>query len=415
MAGFPCPAGYAIIDAFPDSVVTGPSLMGEESREMSTDRAMRRIAIAIGLMLWLPFTAFSLNVDVRCFDYPDHTRLVFEGDRSFAYSVSSREDGFELRLQEAARTDAEDIQLAQSRCVERVIVLPRHDGTVYRVATRTPVRMQRQFVLENPFRVVFDLEAAPAVVSALPPVLQDKSQPPPLQPDGVRITTVCIDPGHGGSDLGAKGVTTDLVEKDITLKVGLKLKQLIESRLGLRVVMTRDSDSEVSLDSRAAMANNQKAQVFVSIHVNSSYRRGARGTETFYVSLEATDQEASELARKENTSMGGEAFESTASDDLRLILWNMAQMEYIKESSKLATFIQNQLNEVMNTRNRGVKQAPFRVLMRAAMPAVLVEIAFLSNPQEEALLARDGFLTRVAGAVYTGIAQFITYHNQRFK
>lgn len=376
---------------------------------------MKHITIVIGLVLLLPVTAFCLNVSVRSFDYPDYTRLVFEGDRSFAYSVSSSENGFELRLQQAARTDAEDIELKQSRCVRQVDVVPRHDGTVYRVITHTPVRFQRQFVLENPFRVVFDLEADPVSSSAPAQSAQIEDESLPARTDGTRINTICIDPGHGGTDLGARGGTTELVEKDITLTVSLKVKQLIESRLGLRVVMTRDSDSEVSLDSRAAMANNQKAQLFVSIHVNSSYRRGARGTETYYVSLEATDQEASELARKENTSMGGDAFDPAAADDLRLILWNMAQTEYIKESSKLATYIQNQLNDVMNTRNRGVKQAPFRVLMRAAMPAVLVEIAFLSNPGEEKLLARDGFLSRVAGGIYTGIAQFVTYHNQRYK
>lgn len=384
-------------------------------REDYTDGSMRYHTIIIGLLLLLPVTGLSLNVSVRSFDYQDHTRLVFEGDRSFAYSVAALEKGFELRLQEAARTDREDIQLAGDRCVQKVQPVPRHDGTVYRVETRTPVRFQRQFVLENPFRVVFDLAADEQSPPAVPSPPQEETESSPPSAGFMRINTVCIDPGHGGTDLGAKGSTSDLVEKDITLKVGLKLKRLIESRLGLRVVMTRETDAEVSLDSRAAMANNQKAQVFVSIHVNSSYRRGARGTETYYVSLEATDQEASELARKENAAVGGNAFDPAAADDLRLILWNMAQTEYIKESSKLATYIQNQLNDVMNTRNRGVKQAPFRVLMRAAMPAVLVEIAFLSNPGEEELLSRDGFLARVAGGIYTGIAQFITYHNQRYK
>lgn len=376
---------------------------------------MRHITIVIALWLLLPVAGFSLNVNVRSFDYPDHTRLVFEGDHSFAYSVSSGDSGFELRLQEPAYTDPADIHLGGGARVSSVQPLPRHDGTVYRVVTRTPVRFRRQFVLENPFRVVFDLESNPEATPAAESPPQEDTEALPPKPEGFRISTVCIDPGHGGTDLGAKGSTSELVEKDITLKVGLQLKRLIETRLGLRVVMTRKDDSEVSLDSRAAMANNQKAQIFVSIHVNSSYRRGARGTETFYVSLEATDQEASELARKENAVLGGDTGDPAATDDLRLILWNMAQTEYIKESSKLATYIQNQLNEVMNTRNRGVKQAPFRVLMRAAMPAVLVEIAFLSNPGEEKQLARDAFLARVAGGIYTGIARFITFHNQRYK
>ena len=381
---------------------------------------MKRNIISIVLLLFAPFLVHPLNVSVRSFDYPDHTRLVFQGDQSFAYSVNTGtgEGGFELCLQEKARTGPGDIQISGNNCIVRVDTVSHPRSTVYRVVTRTPVNFRRQFVLESPFRVVFDLEQTVQETNPEPPVPQEQEEKGslPLQPhEGVKISTICIDPGHGGTDLGARGGKSELVEKDITLKVGLKLKRMIQSRLGLRVVMTRDSDSEVSLDSRAAMANNQKAQIFVSIHVNSSFRSAARGTETFYVSLEATDQESNELAHKENTSMGGAPKSPASGEDLRLILWNMAQTEYIKESSTLATYIQNQLNEVMNTQNRGVKQAPFRVLMRAAMPAVLVEIAFLSNPQEEKQLARDAFLGRVAGAIYTGIARFISYHNQRYK
>jgi len=141
---------------------------------------------------------------------------------------------------------------------------------------------------------------------------------------------------------------------------------MIESRLGLRVIMTRDGDTETLLDTRASVANNQQAQMFVSIHVNSSFRRSAYGSEIYFVSLQATDQEALELAAKENQNEG-EQKSTPGDDDLKMILWNMAQTEYIRDSSRLAEYIQAELNELLNTRNRGVKQAPFRVLMRAAM------------------------------------------------
>ncbi|MDQ1352880.1 MAG: N-acetylmuramoyl-L-alanine amidase, partial [Acidobacteriota bacterium] len=217
------------------------------------------------------------------------------------------------------------------------------------------------------------------------------------------------DPGHGGSDLGAVG-KGDTLEKDITLKVGLKLKQAIMSKLGIQVVMTRENDSEVSLNSRVSIANNRKAHMFVSIHVNSSFRKAARGSETFYVSLKATDQEAFLLSQKENQSTSDEGSQDVVQDDeLKMILWDMAQTEYIKESSRLAEYIQEELNVLLLTRNRGVKQAPFRVLMRAAMPAVLVEIAFLSNSDEEQKLQDDAFLNNVADAIYTGISRYI--HN----
>ena len=157
--------------------------------------------------------------------------------------------------------------------------------------------------------------------------------------------------------------------------------------------MTRDKDSEVSLNTRASIANNQQAQMFVSIHVNSSFRKSAYGSETFFVSLQATDPEALELAQKENQNQEdpGEAIQN---DELKMILWNMAQTEYIRESSKLAEYIQNELNELLGTRNRGVKQAPFRVLMRTAMPAVLIETVFhlQCQPKKKSCRTRNSWI-----------------------
>jgi len=211
------------------------------------------------------------------------------------------------------------------------------------------------------------------------------------------------------------------MEKDITLKIADKLKKIVESKLGLEVIMTREKDEEISLNSRVAKANNQKAQLFVSIHINSSFRKSANGSETFYVSLKATDQDALALSQKENESESGDEqtenqnLPTEINNELKMILWNMAQTEYIKESSVLADYIQAELNVLLDTANRGVKQAPFRVLMRAAMPAVLVEIAFVSNPAEEKKLSSDEFLNNVASAIYTGISKFITYYNSTIK
>jgi N-acetylmuramoyl-L-alanine amidase len=179
--------------------------------------------------------------------------------------------------------------------------------------------------------------------------------------------------------------------------------------------MTRESDEEVSLNSRVAKANNQKAQIFISIHVNSSYRKAASGPETYYVSLKATDQDAFLLSQKENSAFKEEIDKLASDNELKMILWDMAQNEYIKASAKLADFIQYELNILMHTRNRGVKQAPFRVLMRAAMPAILVEIAFVSNYSEEKKLKDDAFLGKVAAALYTGIAKYIYNHNNLYR
>jgi len=236
-------------------------------------------------------------------------------------------------------------------------------------------------------------------------------EPAQQLPENLTIERICIDAGHGGGDFGAIG-STKLMEKDLTLKLAKKLKQIVRTKLGIQVIMTREIDSEMSLNARAAIANNQKAQLFVSIHVNSSYRKAARGSATFYVSLKATDQEAFELAQKENKSF--DEIDKIAEDnELKMILWNMAQTQYIKESSKLAEYIQNELNILLHTRNRGVKQAPFRVLMRAAMPAVLVEVAFISNLVEEKKLMKDEFLDNIALAIYRGVASYIFYYKNQ--
>ncbi len=219
--------------------------------------------------------------------------------------------------------------------------------------------------------------------------------------------TIVIDPGHGGLDVGAKGKFGRL-EKDITLAISFKLKALIEQNLAYRVVLTRDKDIDVSLENRAAVANNNGAALFLSIHVNGSFRKNARGSESYFLSLNATDDETRKLAYFENSStslQGRIAGESK--DDVSMILWDMAQAAYIKQSSRLAEEIQTELNRALGIENRGIKQADFKVLRGVACPAVLVEAAFISNPQEEEKLVSEDFQSQVAQAVYNGLASFL--------
>lgn len=177
--------------------------------------------------------------------------------------------------------------------------------------------------------------------------------------------------------------------------------------------MTRDSDVVVALDRRAAVANNNKADVFISIHANGSRRTNARGSETYFLSLNATDEEARRLAYFENNSgelenrLGEQDF-----DDLKLILWDMAQSAYIKQSSLLAEFVQNQLNQFLSTQNRGIKQAPFKVLTGVACPAILVEVAFITNPEEEKKLQSEDFQTQVAEAIYRGLSGYFDLYEK---
>jgi N-acetylmuramoyl-L-alanine amidase len=400
----------------------------------------KNVLIAL-LFVFLAHQLFPLSINIRSYDHQDFTRIVFQGDQSFGYIVieepSSNEDVFEVEIDDKATVEDDLTVFKKSELIHRVSHRWEREKSVFRVHMKSNFEVKRSFVLERPYRLVFDFveqstdntaespkpnNSRPKDQAATAPQdpqdSQDSEEDKPIEEEPVKkkrivIDTICIDPGHGGTDFGAVG-KQDIMEKDITLKVSQKLKRLIESKLGLTVVMTRTKDEEISLNSRVSKANNRKAQLFVSIHVNSSFRKSARGPETYYVSLKATDQEAFKLSQKENSSFE-EIGNMAKDDDLKLILWNMAQTQYIKESSKLADFIQYELNILMHTRNRGVKQAPFRVLMRAAMPAVLVEVAFISNPTERKKLASDEFLAQVASAIYTGISKYIYYHNNTYK
>jgi N-acetylmuramoyl-L-alanine amidase len=225
-------------------------------------------------------------------------------------------------------------------------------------------------------------------------------------PGSKKLKTIVIDPGHGGLDVGAKG-KFGTMEKNITLAISFKLKTLIEQNLPFRVVLTRDKDIDVSLENRSALANNNDAVLFISIHANGAQRKKAQGSETFFMNLNASDEETRKLAYMENTSAELEKqIEDKNKDEVKMILWDMAQSAYIKQSSQLAEEIQKELNIFLGTENRGIKQAPFKVLKGVACPAILVEVAFISNPEEEQKLIKDDFQRKVAEAIYQGLKKY---------
>ena len=367
---------------------------------------------------------FPLAIKIRTFDHNEFTRIVFESDNSFSYESKRGSDkDITLILKDQTENLMVRSDLSGSELLNKVENITDGDSRGIRIRGSERFNVLKTFVLKDPFRVVFDVNKKTGISESTPVVSSEEQDPEEYRSDvsssesGKRkrssIEVVCIDPGHGGSDLGAVG-KKNTKEKDITLKVSNKLKKILERELGVRVVTTRDSDVEVALDSRVAKANNQNAQLFLSIHVNSSYRKSARGPETYFVSLKATDKDSMQLAMKENSSFT-EMGADTEDDDLKMILWSMAQTEHIKESSRLADYIQDELNILLNTKNRGVKQAPFRVLMRASMPAVLIEIAFVSNKYEENRLRNDSFLDKVAESIYSGVSKYIYYYNSTFK
>lgn len=215
---------------------------------------------------------------------------------------------------------------------------------------------------------------------------------------------VVIDPGHGGKDCGAIG-PGGVMEKDVTLSVGLKLAERLSAE-GFEVVLTRTSDAFVSLEERTEMANAEKADIFISVHANSVTRRNVRGIETFFLSFDASDEEARRVAAFENSFATSETPELGANDDIKNILLDLTMTEAHHESSTLAEAIHTRLLRKTRTENRGVKQAPFVVLNGAAMPAVLVEIGFISNPAEERLLSGKKHQGELAGSIAEGVLEF---------
>ena len=229
------------------------------------------------------------------------------------------------------------------------------------------------------------------------------------------LRTIVLDPGHGGEEVGAVG-RSGLMEKELALDIARRLRGRLEARGGVRVLLTREDDQQIPLRQRTALANNARADLFVSIHLNSSRRSSAHGTEAYFLALTASDEEALDLARQENRGEtaeaaagagegegGAEGNPGEARSDLQLVLWGMAQSEHLNRSSRLAELIQDEMDRLHGMESRGVKQAPFTVLMGATMPAVLVEVAFLSNQADEENLAREEFRESVAQALETAI------------
>lgn len=224
------------------------------------------------------------------------------------------------------------------------------------------------------------------------------------------VRTVVIDPGHGGAETGKVG-RSGLMEKDVNLAVARELKRYLERQSGVRVVLTREDDREVPLGGRAEIANRAGGDLFVSLHCNGWFTEKASGVETYFLSPAKTERDRT-VARLENEGWSGAADAATAAveDDISFILWDLVQNRYINESSDLAELIQDALCLATGSENRGVKQSGFRVLVGAHMPAVLVEMGFLSHRSEERLLGDPAHQRKLAAALGEAILAFRQRH-----
>ena len=220
---------------------------------------------------------------------------------------------------------------------------------------------------------------------------------------GLKVTRVVIDPGHGGQDAGTQGAK-GLLEKELVLDVAKRVGKLIEDRIGAEVIYTRTADTFIPLEGRTALANEKKADLFLSIHANSSPMTKIAGVETYYLNF--TDvKDALDVASRENASSEKSIFE------LRDIIQKITLHDKAEESKEFAGRLQMSLyafssKNFPNFKNRGVKKAPFVVLIGASMPSVLAEVGFLSNAHEESLLKKQDYRQRLAEALFRGISRY---------
>lgn len=361
-------------------------------------------------------TAASLApVTVRNFRVmtsPERTRLVLDLDRHTTVIEQRTADPSRMVI---ALPNAWLSRPAQTKAKNGTIPLPfsvtQQPPHVVAVSLpTTSFRTYKYFTLSHPPRLVIDV--TPPVTQDHPYALDPRAVPQRptspasqlLTPRVKKYTTIVIDPGHGGKDPGARGFQKT-EEKDITLKVGLQLRELLSKQPGVRVLMTRDRDVFIELEDRAKFANSNEADLFVSIHVNSHPSRAVKGIEIYHFG-EAKDQRALEVAAREN----GTPISNTGVG-LEYLLADLLTTKKIEESLELAwnakEAMVSQMNGQYMVNDHGVKTAPFYVLRFTSMPSILAEIAYISNPDEEDLLKKPAFIRDVAQSLHQGIVSFL--------
>ena len=339
-------------------------------------------------------------VELRHRSYPGYTRVVLEGAAQFEPRLVESQGALVVPLAGLRPPAPRVVRAVRDGLVAGLELTESRGTAALRVSFERPPGARKVYRLKDPPRLVLDFyRSAPSS--------------PAAAPVRAALQTIVVDPGHGGHDPGAIG-PGGLQEKELTLAVARRLAAVLQEELGVRVVLARTKDQFLALQERTAIANRQKADLFVSIHVNAARAGAATGTETYFLSSEATDNAARAAAAFENKVIELEPGPRSGSRDLlRSILWDLAQSEFQQESSRLAEGLQDSLERALRLPSRGVKQAPFYVLGGAAMPAVLVEIGFLSNPHEEERLQDEGYRDRIARALAAGVAAYKRRYDQK--
>lgn len=407
-------------------------------RYLSSIRLLCLLLVSSFLVAFFPIEsraeARAVVSDVKHWSNPNYTRVVIELSKKAVFSQRLLKQDPSIKMD--WRRLYIDIKGAKlSRALKKPI--PINDGllkvaragqydndTVRVVLDIESIEDYKVFPMSEPFRIVVDVTGKNVAPAALPPAAtDDAAQKIPrfegpkkteirrakegitiTQQLGLKVRKIVIDPGHGGKDPGAIG-RGGLKEKDVTLRLSRMLRERLANDSGPKIIMTRDTDVFIPLEERTAIANKNDADLFVSIHINSSPKRTATGIETYILNI-SNDEEAKRVAARENAT-------STRSvSDLEFILNDLIRTAKTNDSIRLATAVQERLVKNLkekygDTRSNGVKGAPFYVLVGTKMPSILVEVSYISNPNEEKKLQDEKYLREVIEGISTGLMRYI--------
>jgi N-acetylmuramoyl-L-alanine amidase len=408
-----------VIARFPGSPYSpmAQALLGENSTADADDEAP---ADSVPTSAGESSTYFAVS-GLRYWSNPNYTRVVVDTSGKTPYFHRLLKKDPDLKKPQRLYVDLQNARLAKD--FPKIIPINddllmdaragqyQHD-TVRVVVDIKSFKTYKIFSLMNPFRIVIDVwgegTAAPRPAPQQAAIKLPDGKIPPgsiARSLALGVSRIVIDAGHGGKDPGARGYYSKAREKDITLSIAKRLKKKLEDRLGCEVIMTRSKDTFLTLEERTAFANTKDADLFISIHVNAHRNKNAYGVETYFLNL-ATDEDAIRVAAMENAT-------STKNiSDLQTILMDLMQNAKINESSRLASHVQTNMvgylkKKYSDIRDKGVKQAPFYVLLGAQMPAILVETSFVSNPRECKRLMDPSYQDRLSEGIVLGIEDYI--------
>jgi N-acetylmuramoyl-L-alanine amidase len=365
---------------------------------------------------------------MRFWSNPNYTRLVIDLDKETDYTYKLLRKDPSIHKPQRLYVDLKNSRLGDS--IQRIIPIGddllenaragQYAADAVRIVTDIKsLKSYDVFTLKDPFRIVLDIKGSGAKggrqkgagsgtkVARIDPKTSTEDIARQLS---LGVRRIVIDPGHGGKDYGAPGYLRGVHEKNVTLQIAKRLRTKLRKELKCEVIMTRTSDRYMTLEERTAFANTKDADLFISIHTNANRDRRAYGISTYFLNM-ASDEEAKMVAAKEN------ATSTNNISDLETILFSLMHNSKINESSRLAAYIQDAMvghlkkKGYSRVKNKGVKQAPFYVLLGAQMPSVLLETSFISNPRECRRLVSAKYQERLCEAIVAGVKKYIKETN----